>query len=132
MSDLTTPSRPNVAVIGFTQHGYAAPWGDPNWEFWGLNDLHSVFEQYMPGCFSGDQVRWFQLHRKGPDGQYPGARDETHTKWLATTKVPIYMWAHDPAIPSSIPYPIEQVLLAQHPTTGDELWPEKYFNNSIS
>lgn len=126
--------RSNVAVIGFTPHAYGAPWGHPDWDFKGLNDLHQVFEQYWPKCFAehSDQVQWYQLHRRGADGLYPGARDENHSKWLTEQKCPIWMWEHDDAIPASVPYPLLEILTMPHPVTGDELWPEKYFNNSIT
>jgi hypothetical protein len=129
---LPTRKRKNVAVIGFTQHGYEAPWKDPDWDFMGLNDLHQVFERYMPGCFKTDQVQWFQLHHKQADDQYPGARDPTHTAWLKQQTCPIWMWAPDPEIPASLAYPIREVLNLRHPVTGGVLCPERYFNNSIS
>lgn len=124
--------RDNVAILGFTQHGYEAPWGNTDWDFFGLNDLHQVFERYMPGCFQTDQVQWFQLHHKQADDQYPGARDPQHTKWLRAQTCPIWMWAHDDAIPASRAYPIRDILNLRHPVTGELLCPERYMNNSIS
>ena len=127
-----TKKRQKVAIIGYTQHNYEAPWQDDSWDFLGLNDLHRTFEQQVPGFFKTDRVQWFQLHRRQPDGQYPGARDPEHTKWLTTASCPVWMWQHDPEIPTSVPYPLLEVLNLKHPTTGDKLFPEAYFNNSIS
>lgn len=126
--------RSNVAILGFTQHGYKAPWGNPEWDFKGLNDLHSVWEQQWPKCFAehADQIEWYQLHRKQPDGQYPGARDEGHTEWLAKQTCPIWMWAHDETIPASQPYPLADILTKALLPTGESLSPEQYWNNSIS
>lgn len=125
-------TRDAVAILGFTEHNYQAPWKNPDWDFWGLNDLHSVLPRHWPEVFTSGQVQWFQLHRRGPDGNYPGARDPEHMKWLSEQKFPIWMWEHDPTIPESRPYPMTEILTLKHPVTGDELFPEKYFNNSIS
>ncbi len=135
MTNLPALKRQSVAIIGFTQHSYEAPWKHPEWDFFGLNDLHQVFEQQMPGCFQTDQVQWFQLHRRGYGGEfgeYPGARDGTHAEWLTKQTCPIWQWETDPLIPSSRAYPIREVLNMRHPLTGELLCPERYMNNSIS
>lgn len=124
--------RQNVAILGFTQHGYQAPWKSDDWDFWGLNDLHQVFEQQVPGIFKTDRVTWFQIHRRDFEDKYPGARDPNHLKWMSEQTCPIYMWEHDDRIPASRAYPIREVLTMAHPTAGFRLCPESYFNNSIS
>lgn len=116
--------RKKVAIIGFTQHNNVAPWNDPDWELWGLNDLHSAFEQFRPGIFTNepDRVRWFQIHHDR-NGEYPGARDPEHTKWLQNTLVPVYTFVPNDEIKSCVRYPINEILRA---------FPRAYFNNSIS
>lgn len=132
LPDLPPRTRENVAIIGFTQHGVNAPWKDKTWDFWGLNDLHAMFEAMRPGIFAEGCVEWFQLHHRGPTGEYPGARDETHTKWLTEQTVPIWMWAHDPTIPASRPYPIREILGSPILPHGKPISEEAYFNNTIS
>jgi hypothetical protein len=132
-----TRTREKCAILGFTQHNYEAPWGDPDWDFKGLNDLHSTFQQFWPADkgdpFLSGQISWYQLHWRQADGNYPGARDPQHTKWLADqTITPIWMWEHDPLIPASCAFPIDEVLTKAMLPTGEPLSPEAYYNNSIS
>src|SRR5689334_15473635 len=49
------PRRMKVAIVGFTDHRKEAPFGDPEWEIWGLNELY----RYMP---VEQFTRWFELH----------------------------------------------------------------------
>lgn len=124
--------RDKVAIVGFTQHGVQAPWKNPAWDKWGLNDLHGMFEAMQPGIFGTDQVQWFQLHHKDPTGRYPGARDEQHTEWLLKQTCPVWMWDHHDDIPASRPYPIHEVLTKALLPHGKPLSEESYYNNTIS
>lgn len=121
----------SVAICGFTQHNLKAPWQDPTWAIWGLNDLHGFFEAQSPGIFTSGRVEWFQLHRD-ENGAFPGARDASHTEWLKQQTFPIWMWEHRDEIPASRAYPLEEVL--SHPVlaTGEPMSPEAYYNNTIS
>ncbi len=132
-----TRTRDHCAILGFTQHNFAAPWGQPDWDFKGLNDLHSTVANFWPkdkgDPFASGQISWYQLHWPGPDGEYPGARDPQHTKWLIEQTIcPIWMWEHDDRIPMSEAYPLDQVLTGAVLPTGQPLSPEAYYNNSIS
>lgn len=123
--------RDNVAIIGFTQHQLKAPWDNPDWDMWGLNDLHGFFQAHAPGIFESGRVEWFQLHRD-EWGTFPGARDDGHTQWLKTQTIPIWMWEHRDDIPASIAYPIKDVLSANVLPHGKPLSEEGYYNNTIS
>lgn len=130
-------TRDKCAILGFTQHNYEAPWGDAGWDFKGLNDLHSVVKTFWPADkgdpFASGQFAWYQLHWRQANGEYPGARDPEHTKWLQTqTDCPIWMWEHDPTVPASLTYPLQEVLERPMLSNGLPLSPEAYFNNSIS
>jgi len=48
--------RKKVGILGFTSHGFMAPWKDADWDLKGLNDLHGVFEQFSPGIFKTNRV----------------------------------------------------------------------------
>lgn len=124
------PKRSKVAILGFTQHGFKAPWKEEDWDLKGLNDLHSTFEAYSPGVFKTDRVEWYQLHRD-EHGEFHGARDPEHMKWMAGQTCPIWMWHPHPDIPASRAYPIMDVL-ASPICHGRPLSPEGYYNNSIS
>lgn len=121
----------SVAIIGFTQHQLKAPWTNPEWAMWGLNDLHQFFEGHSPGIFASGRVEWFQLHRD-EWGTFPGARDDNHTKWLAEQTIPIWMWEHREDIPSSLAYPMRDIMRKAVLPHGKPMSEEAYFNNSIS
>lgn len=55
-SDAVT-RRTKVAILGMTDTVRSAPWGDPEWEIWGCNNLYAVDPW---GRFRAD--RWFELH----------------------------------------------------------------------
>lgn len=126
----TRTGRTKCAILGFTQHGFLAPWKDADWDLKGLNDLHGTFEAYSPGIFQTDRVEWYQLHRD-EHGEFHGARDPAHMQWMTSQTCPIWMWQRHPAIPASEAYPLLDVLSAPL-CHGKPLSPEGYFNNSIS
>lgn len=121
----------SVAIIGFTQHQLKAPWANPDWDLWGLNDLHGLFQQHAPGIFESDRVEWFQLHRD-EWGTFPGARDDTHTEWLKAQTFPIWMWEHREDIPASVAYPLKDILAKPILPHGKPMSEEAYYNNTIS
>lgn len=127
-----TRKRDKVAIIGFTTHNKYAPWGDDSYDIWGLNDLHSMVEQYAPGIFTSDRIRWFQLHRED-NGNFHGVRDPNHRAFLEHAhSFPLYMWAKNSAFPASTPYPLNDVLTKPILPHGKPMSEEAYFNNSIS
>lgn len=86
--------RPNVAILGFTDHRKLAPFHDPSFEIWGLNELY----RYMP---VEQFTRWFEIH----DRAYFEQHDPEHLKALAQLPVPVYMQQAHPDIPPSIALP---------------------------
>lgn len=59
--------------------------------------------------------RWFQMHHRmhnSENGHPPGhfGRPLSHEEWLSTCGIPVYMQDVDPAIPTSVRYPREDVL----------------------
>jgi len=40
MGEGTPPPLKKVAIVGFSAHKTEAPYNDPTFEIWGLNDLH--------------------------------------------------------------------------------------------
>jgi len=101
--------RTKVAIVGFTESRKDAPYDDPEWEVWGLNNLHLYGMPRMD--------RWFDLHDLDTV-----RKDAAHVNWLKTTDVPVYMWEPQEEWPTSKPFPKAEVLAAFRP----------YFTNSIS
>lgn len=87
------PRYKKVAIIGTGETRDLAPYDDPEWEIWGLNENKQLRAD-----------RWFQIH-------HIKAETIEEIQWLNdNVKVPIYMVKHYPEIPLSIPYPLKEVL----------------------
>jgi hypothetical protein len=112
-------ARPHkkVAIIGFADTRVDAPFTDPSWEIWGLNDLHASLPRYD---------RWFDIHtRDNIDedvklGRTPA--DKCGLGGLRTLNVPIYMQDKYADVPNSIKFPLQEII--------DKFG--NYFTNSIS
>lgn len=86
--------RRAVAILGFTDHRKLAPFDNPDFEIWGLNELY----RYMPVA---QFTRWFEIH----DRAYFEANDAEHLKSLATLPLPVYMQTTHPDIPNAVALP---------------------------
>ena len=93
-----------VAILGFTDTRLEAPFGDPEWEIWGLNELYRYHDARQ---FS----RWFEIHDrklieedKGVPGHWP-----PHIEALKQFPIPVYMHQHWDDIPNSVAYPKEEM-----------------------
>lgn len=97
-----------VAIVGFGDSWKEAPFKDPSWEIWGLNELH----KYVPRW-----DRWFEYHDADTLGVTK--RDLTegevkrHLEWLRSQPPgkPIYMQPQfcDGRFPAAVPLPLEQL-----------------------
>lgn len=83
-----------IALIGYAPNVRFAPWNDPTYEIWGLND--QIFT--MPRV---DVL--FELH--SPDV----IKAEGHWDKLKTVKIPVIMQDHYDDIPTSVKYPMDLV-----------------------
>lgn len=96
-----------VAIVGFagsTRH--LIPHDDTDTEIWGLNDAYRV-ENFMRRW-----DRWFQLHTLDYLATQDGTpRDVEHIQWLKQKHdFPIYMQKHFSEVPSSVKFPLRDVL----------------------
>lgn len=95
------PKRKKVAIVGFASSSRdAAPYDDPDFECWGLNQL----AQYVPRRLD----RWFEIHL--PEiftaDIVPGT---DYLAWQQECPIPIYMADVYPAVPNSVRYPRERI-----------------------
>lgn len=114
-NDESWANRPErkVALIGYTDSRFEAPYGEPGWEMWGLNNLHlQVAPEHMASF-----TRWYDLHDRATINA-----DDAHVSWLKQTDLPVLMWQANPDWPTSQPFPREELL--------EEFG--RYFTNSIS
>lgn len=101
-----------IAIVGSAPSSMQlAPFNDPEWEIWGLNEQYNLMPRWD---------RWFQLHPLNLCKT--GLADPNHWEWLIAQTKPVYMVDAFPEVPACIKYPLEEVLKR----FGD------YFTNSIS
>jgi hypothetical protein len=125
-----------IAIVGCAETKSQAPFGDHSWEIWGVNNLFLHIPRW---------TRWFEIHsvmfdeikkkwfrRMNPDlkkgvfewsDNFRGQPVGDYVKCLAQMDCPVYMQKQWPAIPGSVPYPIQEV---------SGRFPRQYFTNTIS
>ena len=91
--------RKKIAVCGFAASSRAlAPFDDPEYEIWGLNQLY----RHIPRA-----TRWFDIHENWREDNVEGT---DHPAWLAEFPGPVYMTDRQPAVSTSVRYPLERVI----------------------
>lgn len=128
--------KKRLAIVGFAPTRDLAPYTDPSWEIWGLNDLHRAIPRY---------TRWFDIHTEQNietdyiAGRTSNAQRKTNIpetaleqlgiSGLSKLKVPVYMQEVNPKVPMSLKYPLKEMLDFWK---GRGLTGATYFTNSIS
>ncbi len=107
-----------IGIVGYTVSREDAPWGDPAWELWPVNNLHLFLKPEQQA------TRWFDLHSAKTIEE-----DAPHVEWLRSTDTPVYLWAN--AIrddyKSSVPFPMEHI-----DAYFEGLFGHEYYTNSVS
>lgn len=102
---LVTGTRRKFAVCGFASSSRGMiPVHDPTWEIWGLNQLYRHIAR---------ADRWFDIHYYWDSEVVPGTEGDgpgSYRAWLAGSGVPVYMHHLVDGQPTSVRYPIEQVI----------------------
>lgn len=94
-----TAPRRKIAICGFAASTrMLAPFDDPEWEVWGLNQLY----RHIPRA-----TRWFDIHGNWREDNVEGT---DHPGWLAQCGIPVYMCEREPSVPTSVRYPLESVI----------------------
>lgn len=95
-----------VAIVGFGTTGTLAPFGEPGWELWSLND--PIVRIGIPERHSF--TRWFQLHPPRYLGKhYKRGIGDLANHWGEKTGIRLYMDRHYPEYPDSEAYPHDAV-----------------------
>ena len=93
------PVRKKIAVVGFAASTRSmAPFDDPSYELWGLNQLY----RHIPRA-----SRWFDIHANWREDNVEGT---DHPGWLAASGMPVYMSTREPSIPTAVNYPLARVI----------------------
>lgn len=90
-------TKDKVLILGTIKTWKEAPLDDSTWEVWGMNQFWDWWGQYA--------TRWFEIHPVSVM-VYEGWKKYN---WLTKCPIPVYMKKHYVNIPSSIPYPINDV-----------------------
>lgn len=91
--------RKKIAICGFAASTrMAAPFDDPLYEVWTLNQLY----RHVPRT-----TRHFDVHDNWNADNVPGT---DHVGWLQRCGVPVYMSTRDPSIPTAVNYPVDEVI----------------------
>lgn len=128
MSDKKFPlkKKDKVAIVGFTGTRELAPYNDPDFEIWTVNNLY----RFVPR-----QDRIFELHTReqiAADLTH-GVDGKTYVEEMAAMKIPVYMQEQYPDIPSSIKYPLDEMIREFGVDRSNvNHTPDAYFTNSIS
>lgn len=104
-----------VALVGFASSYKDAPYSDPDWEIWGLNEAWKYFPRW---------TRWFEMHKREVFAK-EGDRDQAaHVAWLQAQdgQRPIYMLEAFSDIPGSVPFPIDALTAQFFPDQPQGYW----------
>lgn len=102
-----------VAIVGHCPDSRELiPFGDPEWEIWGLNQVYAEID--LPRW-----DRWFEMHTREIFHSTP--RNANHLEWLREQARPIYMQQVHADIPASRAYPIKQALNHFGPRFGSSV-----------
>jgi len=93
-----------VAIVGTGTGADQAPWFDPSWSCWGLNDGYEL----MP--HDAQPALWFELHGDTPITR--PRRRERHWQALADLDIPVYTFHTLPSVPKAAEFPLSQMLAA--------------------
>ena len=99
--------RKKVAIVGFADTRNEAPFKDPSWEIWSINDLHNSIPR---------TDRHFDIHTlKNINEDVTAGRspaDRCGLEPLKRLNVPVYMQDRFTEYPNSVRFPIEEIIQA--------------------
>ena len=118
--------KKKLAIVGFALSRDQAPFSDPEFEIWTVNNLY----RFVPR-----QDAIFEMHtREQIDAEMVhGVDNKTYIEELREMKIPVYMQEAYPDVPPAVKYPLEEMIKEFGvPRKKDGETPDAYFTNSIS
>lgn len=117
-----------IAIVGCSDHKHLAPWGNPEFEIWGVNNLfHSLTPEQMSNV-----GKWFEIHQLAHNGKnfirrgsldFRGQKVDDYMSDLAKLPVPVLMQQKWDAVPNSVEFPVQELM---------NFFKTDYFTNTIS
>ncbi len=93
-----------VCLLGTSNTLSQAPLSDTSFEHWALNDMYAVIPM-------ANITRWFEIHGREFLNVYRArGTSQNHIDALRALTVPIYMQEQHADIPSSVKYPLEEMI----------------------
>ncbi len=102
VADMTKRAKDKVCIIGFADSKTQAPFDDPDYEIWGVNEMwYDKSIKRVDVLFELHDYKWI----------LEGKRLKEHIKWLRENKtVPVFMQRHFDDIPLSFPFPKDDLI----------------------
>jgi len=122
--EFVMPKKTKVAIVGCADSKDEAPFGNDEFEFWGVNNLYIT----MPGAW---WTRWFDLHSftnkngkwlRRAEADFRGQPIAEYMAGLQALNIPIYTQQAWATIPNSVIYPVNEIM--------EQFG--RYFTNTIS
>lgn len=99
-----------VALIGGAPTWRDAPYADPDWTIWAHTSCQPLRLPKVDAWFDPHKI---QVWRQGKAWYRPkGNEPPTYVEWLASRDVPVYMQAAYPIVPTSVAYPLQEIVEA--------------------
>lgn len=93
-----------VCILGTAETLKEAPLNDSSFDFWALNDMYDVVSEERIN-------RWFEIHSLFEiQDSVSRKTGKSHIEWLKNCKIPVYMQDKHEDIPTSVKYPIDEIL----------------------
>jgi len=116
LRDYNIKTKDKVAIVGFADTRKYAPFDNPEFEIWGMNELY--IEHDIPRV---DVL--FELHDFEHIKKSRRNAGEGHFKWLQEAKIPVILQEEHEDMPMSIAFP-KNVIISK--------FPRAYFTNTVS
>jgi len=111
-----------VAIVGTAMTFKEAPYDDPSWEIWGVNDHWNLVPR---------ATRWFESQDEEHCSKTACGHDKTRVRmdWIKKSPIPVYMNLHYDSAPMSVRFPLKQIKkwMSDMDAQGDN-----YFTNTVT
>ncbi|MFA5347765.1 MAG: hypothetical protein WC294_06480 [Methanoregula sp.] len=126
--------KKKLAIVGFAPTRDLAPYADPTWEIWTLNDMRPAretrhFDIHTVDNIETDVVAGRTSNAARKTNIPEQALDNMGISGLSKLQCPVYMQDVNGGVPCSIKFPLEEMLLT---FKSRNLTGARYFTNSIS
>lgn len=97
-----------IALVGCASTWAQAPWDDETWTIW----AHCSCQPLLNPAQTARVSRWFDMHQvevwRNGKAWYRGSG--SYVDWLGTLTAPVMMQAHYPIVPTSVAYPLREIV----------------------